>query len=632
MKILVRLQIALLLIMSTSCNKYLDIVPDNVATIDYAFRMRTTAEKYLATCYSFMPKLGDMYANPGMFGADELWLSKDKNWWNNWVTALGQQNVNNPQLDYWNGYNASTNLWMGISQCNIFLENIEKVPDMDEVEKRQWKAEVKFLKAYYHFFLLRMYGPIPIIDVNLPISASGEEVRVYRQPVDKVFDYIVRVIDDATIDLRKNVRDENSELGRVTMPIAKGFKAKVLVYAASPLFNGNTEYAGFSGKDGVVLFNSTVDQEKWSRALQACKEAIEVAHEMGHKLYEFEGSLQTKDISEDTRLALNIRGAITDRWNPEIIWANTGSTTRGLQVWSAPHVLEPAHIGVSEPNGSIGVTMKIADLFYSKNGVPIEEDKAFEYNDRYSLKVATEADKYQVKEGYSTAKIHFNREARFYGTLGFDGGVWYGQGRYDDKDPYYLQIKKEQIGGKEGISWHSVTGYYAKKYIHYTNTTVNQNTYTTTNWPWVMLRLADLYLLYAEAANEVGGPSVDAFQYLDLIRKRSGLPAVQVAWTAHSKNPQKPNTKEGLRAIIRQERGIELALEGERFWDLRRWKTAPEQLNKPIKGWDVDQVSSEAYYREKVLFNQRFSLKDYFWPIREHDLIVNKNLVQNPGW
>src|SRR5690606_17820135 len=91
-----------------SCSKYLDVVPDGVATIDYAFRMRMTAERYLATCYSFMPKLGDMYQNPGLFGADELWLSADKTWWNNWMIALGTQNVNNPVNDYWNGANNAT--------------------------------------------------------------------------------------------------------------------------------------------------------------------------------------------------------------------------------------------------------------------------------------------------------------------------------------------------------------------------------------------------------------------------------------------------------------------------------------------------------------------------------------------
>src|SRR5690606_6307364 len=138
--------------------------------------------------------------------------------------------------------------------CNLFLENIRTVPDMEEYEIQQWMAEVKVLKAYYYFYLLRMYGPIPIIRENLPISASGEEVRVSRQPVDDVFSYIVELLDESLAYLPDVVLDPVSESGRVTRPIAVGLKARVLVYAASPLFNGNTDYSNFRGKDGTLFF------------------------------------------------------------------------------------------------------------------------------------------------------------------------------------------------------------------------------------------------------------------------------------------------------------------------------------------------------------------------------------------
>lgn len=622
-----------LLLGSSSCQQYLDIVPDNIATIDYAFRMRSTAEKYLFTCYSFMPRGADYYANPGLFGADELWLSANKSWWANWQIALGTQNINNPVLDYWNGYNNATALWQAISQCNIFLDNLDKVPDIEFMEREQWRSEVKFLKAFYHFYLLRMYGPIPIVDKNLPISASGEEVRVFRQPVDEVVDYIVRTIDDAVIDLPLEVRNENAELGRITKPIALGIKAKVLILAASPLFSNNTEYGNFRNKNGTALFNLNGDsQSKWQLAAKACEEAIAIAEEVGYGLYEFELTQQTRNISEETRIQLNNRGTLTERWNKEIIWANTQSHTRTLQVWSAPRVLERSNMGNQEPNGSIAVTMKIAELFYSNNGVPIEEDITYNYANRFSLRTATADDRFKVKEGYTTAELNFDRESRFYGSLGFDGGTWYGNGRYDDTNPHYLQIKKDQIGGKVEVGWHSVTGYYAKKYINISNTSLNQTTYTSVNWPWVMLRLSDLYLLHAEALNEISGPNDKTFDYLDRIRAKAGLEGVKNSWTKYSKNPTKFTTKEGLRSIIQRERMIEMALEGERFWDLRRWKIAPDVMNSPIYGWDVDQATSEQYYRRKMLFAQKFTLKDYFWPLRESDLIVNKNLVQNPGW
>lgn len=623
--------VAVMLITLSSCNSYIDVVPDNVATLEYAFRMRTTAKKYLYTCYSFMPNLGNMQGNPGLYGADELWLSSDKTY-NNWMIARGEQNINNPYLDFWNGDRSGTPLWMGISQCNVFLEHIESVPDMEEYEKHQWIAEVKTLKAYYHFFLLRAYGPIPIMRENLPISASGDEVRVFREPVDEVFAYIVELLDEASEYLPLTVVDQNSELGRITAPIAVGLKAKVLTYAASPLFNGNADYATFSNEDGTPLFNSTYQVEKWEKAVTALKEAIDLSHSVGYQLYEFEPSFEARNVSDITKIQMNYRGTITERWNPEIIWANTNSTTRSLQLSATPRALDNSQIGYQEPNGNSGVSLELASMFYTKNGVPIEEDHTWNYNNRFNLRMATEAERYSIKEGYTTAEFNFDRESRFYGGLGFDGGIWYGHGKYDDEEAYWFEGKSGQFGGKTGISWHSVTGYYPKKLSNYTNTPVDRNNYTTTNYPWVLLRLGDLYLLYAEALNEMNGPTEEAYDYVNLIRAKADLPTIQESWTNYSTNPGKYTNKDGFRDIIHRERAIEMAMEGQRFWDLRRWKTAPSELNQRISGWDVDQETAEGYYRQKMLFDQSFGLKDYFWPLKERDLIVNRNLIQNPGW
>lgn len=614
------------------CDNFLDIVPDNVATIDYAFRMRATAEKYLATCYSYLPYLGNPNNNPAFFGADEFWLSNSYSYIFTFNIAKGEQNPNNPLIDFWGGYNGGMPLWQGISQCNIFLENIMKVPDMMEEEKRRWAAEVKFLKAYYHFYLLRAYGPIPIMRENLPISASGEEVRVYRRPVDEVFDYIIELIDESLINLSETIRDEHTELGRITLPIALGAKAKILTYAASPLFNGNKDYQGFKNQDGEDFFNADYDSGKWQKAVDACKEAITSAHDLGYELYEFKGSHATKNISRETQLKLSFRGVVTEKWNSEIIWANTSSTTQYLQEWCAPRALDASQMSYTGSNGSFGVTLKIAGLFYSKNGVPINEDTQWNYGNRFDLRIGTENEKYYIKKGYTTAEFNFDREPRFYAALGFDGGIWYGAGKFDDEDSYWIESKIGQFLGKQQAGWHSVPGYFAKKLIYYTNTSTSAELYKSENYPWVMLRLGDLYLLYAEALNELNGPNQEVYDYINKIRTRAGLPDVEDSWTDYSKNPNKYKTKEGLREIIHQERGIEMIFEGQRFWDLRRWKEAPQELNKPITGWDVDQETAKAYYREKILFFQTFSLKDYFWPMRERDLIINKNLVQNPGW
>jgi hypothetical protein len=614
----------------SSCSKYLDIVPDNIATIDYAFRMRASAEKYLFTCYSFLPEESSYNNSAGLFGGDEMWFVNNTGLTGAFNIAMGSQNTNAPRLDYWN---AIKPLWRGIRECNIFLENIQSVKDIGQIEKDQWEAEVKFLKAYYHFYLLTMYGPIPIMKENIPIDASGDEVRVFRRPVDEVVDYIVQLLDESAGNLPTVVRDENSELGRITRPIALGMKAKVLVYAASPLFNGNPDYASYTNKDGTHLFNSTYSSEKWAKAEKACLEAINLCHSLNMKLYYFEETSQTRNITPDLKTEMNSRNSFTERWNSEVIWANTGSPTRLLQIQATPKVLPPAALGNTITLANFAVPLKIASLFYTKNGVPIDEDLDWKYNNRYNLRVGAADTKYQIKEGYTTAEFNFDRESRFYSTLGFDGGIWYGQGNYDVTNLLWLETKSKQSGGKKGPAGHAITGYFAKKYIYYTNVaSTTANLYTTTDYPWVMLRLSDLYLLYAEALNESKGPGDEVYSYLNLIRSRAGLPGVQESWSQHSRNPAKFTTKEGLRDIIHRERAIELALEGKRFWDLRRWKEATTAYNSNISGWDMDQETAKDYYREKVIFNQTFSLKDYFWPIRELDLIVNKNLVQSPGW
>lgn len=629
---LTRIKIALLLLLPfAGCNKYIDVVPDNVPTFEYAFRMRSAAQRYLTTCYSFMPNLGTKAGNPAFFGGDEMWLATTETPANQMI-GRGEQNTNNPYSNFWNGTNSATNLWIGVSQCNIFLENIGAVPDMEKEEIEKWKAEVKTLKAYYYFFLLRMYGPIPVMRENIPIYASGDEVRVSRQPVDVVFNYIVELLDEAYELLPMVVDDPISELGRMTAPINRGIKATALVYAASPLFNGNTDYANFKDREGQLLFDQTYRAEKWEKAVQACKEAIDLAHSLGYKLYKYQTVSDNGNISEATKKQMNYRGSVTEEWNSEIIWANTNNTTRALQTNAAPRALNSDQREWQVARGATGGTMNIANLFYTRNGLPIDQDISWDYNGRFQLRTGTAAEKYNIRQGYTTAYFNFDREPRYYGGFGFDGGIWYGNQKYDDNNPWWLECKAGQYCGNLTPTFHSVTGIYIKKLINYRNTPVNKDTYSTINYAWPMLRLADLYLMYAEALNEASGPGDEVYQYLNMIREKAGIPTVQVSWDNYSKTPGKYTQRDGLREIIQQERTIEMAFEGQRFWDLRRWKTAPLHLNRPVMGWSITYADAERYYRPSIVFNRRFEFKDYFWPIREQDLVVNKKLVQNPGW
>lgn len=609
-----------------SCNSFLDVVPDNVATIDIAFNSRVNAERFFFTLYGYMPAHASI-ENPALLAGDEIWVNNFVS--ENWAglnIARGNQGVTNPFLDYWSNYD----IFVAIRDCNIFLQNINKPEDLDPFERNRWIAEAKFLKAYYHFWLLRMYGPIPILRENISVSDNIENVRIERRPVDEVVNYIVKLLDEAITDLPLVIENRGEELGRATKSIAASIKARVLMTAASPIFNGNDYYSNFTNSEGQNYINPNYSEEKWQIAMDACKEAIEFAKAGGHSLYTFPGSA-IYDLSDTTILKMSLRGAISERWNPEIIWGSTNPTASSIQNWSFVRVDPTAR---AEVLGSVksfwAPTLRMAELFYSDNGVPIEEDKSFNYDDRYSLETVGEDHKYYMKEGYQTITLHLNREARFYSSLAFDGSIIYGQGRLNDKDSWVVYGKSGQVSARFNNEHYSITGYWPKKLINQED--VLGNSYSQEAYPWPVVRLADLYLLYAEALNEVNGPSQDVYEYIDKIRTRAGLKGVVESWMLYSSSPSKPKTKEGMRDIIHRERLIELAFEGQRFWDLRRWMKMEEFMNSDIQGWDLDQKSAKEYYRPRTIETISYTKKDYLWPIAESDIIVNPNLDQAPGW
>ncbi len=623
-----------------SCeDTFLDVVPDNVTTLENAFKLRNEAQKYLFTCYSYIPKNGDAVYNIGMLAGDETWVAANRAAVTSYAfnIATGTQRKAQPYMNAWEGYYQAAGpadlypIFDGIRHCNVFLENVEnrtKVPDLTEGERLRWIAEAKFLKAYYHYYLMRMYGPIPVIRVNVPIDAPEDQIQVSREPIDQTVDYLVSLLDEASVALPPQIVDTQNELGRITKPVALGIKAELLLMAASPLFNGNSDMVGFNTKDGNPFFNTVYDATKWKRASDAAKEAIDAAEANGHKIFYKNDVAFT--ISQTAKTKLDITQAVTERWNDELIWANPNSRTYELQrICMMPLDNTIAH---TQARKILSPTLESAMNFYTKNGVPIEEDRTLTFGDVTELKEATAADKFNIKEGHRTSIINFNREPRFYADLGFDGSIFYKYDSGSDETKYYIKAKYQDYAGSSDAFDFNVTGYYIKKLINWEQHFGGGTLYKEYAWP--ELRLADLYLMYAEALNEVDGRSTDeVLQYVDAIRLRAGLTGVVNSWTNFSNNPNKYSTKEGLREIIHRERSIEMAFEGKNYWDIRRWKKASQEFNEAVKGWNVFGVSESSYYQIVTLSQQRFvSPRDYFWPIDETTLIQNPNLIQNPGW
>jgi hypothetical protein len=624
-------------------------VPDNVATIDYAFRDRAGAESYLAGCYYILPQIGHPANDPGLTGGDDTWVVVDAfansemgNF--NCFNIKRSQNTNSPYVNSWDGSNGGRGLFIAIRDCNIFLENIKNVgPDLGETERARWIAEAKFLKAYFHYWLLRCYGPIPLIKENLPVDASISDTKVYRDKFDDCVDYIVQLIDEAAPDLPLVIYDITNDLRRITQPIALSIKADCLVLAASPLFNDNPDLSGMVDNRGVNLMESAVSKkDKWERARQACKEAIDNVLSSGqHGLYDFTQSpfySSYSTLSDSSKLVMTLRTLFTDKWNREVIWGTNNSYSK----MTMPHFLV-SHATLSATEPTIAPTMRMIELFYSNRGVPIEEDETFDYADRFKYEPAPEDQQfYMLCDGkYLIAKINQRREPRYYANVGFDGGYWIGNGRKldfnqspSDQTAWVTRMLKGNPSGNYMGLRYSITGFIIKKGSHI-ETAVNSagTALTTASSTFPVFRLADLYLLYAEALNEcLDVPSAEVYQYVDIIRHRAGLEGVVDSWNKYSVFPDKPSTQAGMRNIIRQERMIELAFEGKRLWDLRRWLLSETEMNKPIRGWNIMGETPEDYYNIVTIYPLTFSKKEYLWPIRQGELLKNPNLIQNPGW
>lgn len=623
----------------SSCSDYLDIVPDKAQEIELMFERKEAAYRALATCYHYLPQEDGVYSTSA-FASDELTTPIAKE--TPGVELMrGKQSVDNPIMGLWNDTypygRMQESLFKAIRACNIFIENIDLVKDMKIEEKESWKSEAIFLKAYYHFLLFRQYGPIPIVDSNLPITASVEEVRIVRKPVDEVIDYIVSTIDLSITNLPIRITSSN-DFGRIDKLIAYSIKSRVLLYAASPLFNGNaTFYDTFKDKNGTKLFNTTYDKEKWKKALDAAEYAIQLAAANGVKMYEFEGivpTFDTLDIKQPEVQALyNYRYMFTERWNSELIWGNSNPVNDG-DWWSlqaASMMINPEASAQAAAWQWVSPTIQAAEAYYTKNGLPIDQDLTFKYANRFGLARVTDADKYHAMTGSTIMipNLHLGREPRFYASIGFDKGIYRTWGQ-----KWNLLMKKGETYGRRGnTNDYVISGYVLKKVCHPNSEGDAYNKLVT--YPWPIIRLAELYLNYAEAYNEYYGPDQKVYDALNNIRVRSDVPTVEAAWSNPllARTLDKHKSQDGLRDIIRQERRIELAFEGHRNFDVRRWLEGDQYFNNPVTGWSVDGSSTSTFYVVKTIGQRSFiTPRDYLFPIKYSEILVNSNLVQNPGW
>ena len=642
-----------------SCD-FLDVVPEKMGTIEYVFRERKDAIKFLATCYSYLPNDGSQSSSIGRTMGTEV-TTYFRNREAGVKITLDGNSKTSPQLHIWE------NMYRAIRDCNDFLDNVHLVRDLDGYEREKWIAEVKFLKAYYHWLLIQNYGPIILMKKTVPIDASPEEVRAYRAPLDECINYVIELMGEAinapvsetgeTMEppLPLVVDDEITEYGRITRPIAAAIRAKIMVHAASPFYNGNTMYENFKDNRGVQLWTGAYDAGKWTKAAEACREAIDICHEAGYHLYEYDPSLEyVVAPSEETRLIIQPSVMITTPLNKETIWEDTRNGTSDIEKYAMP-ALNSEFRRVSV-RSQLTPTLATAENFYSSNGVPIEEDKEWEangwYDNRYTTTVTDASTRLMIEPGFTVPYLNLHREPRFYGSMAFNGSKWFGAGyavpEKENPEDYQYTVKSYagdvtgNPAGRNGEQYYSCTGYFTRKLCSPKTYVITGGSFTAQRYLWPRIRLADLYLLYAEALNESQDTPTENIwkEWIDPIRKRAGLEGVAESWSKHSIYSEKYKTKDGLRNIIHQERVIELALEGHFYWDMRRWSGGSTtarydimtEMNKPIRGWNYDGTDALSYNQIRTVYSISYTMRDYLWPIKESDIDINPNLAQNPGW
>lgn len=621
----------LLLLSLSSCN-YLDIVPDEVVKNEDTYETPDLVRDYLYSCYSFLPTNRQISNNAYwmMCGAETSFYRKEM------FSTFNEGSYGPSYLhmttDTWSP------IWEGIRRCYMFLDILDKAQGLVEDDKQHYRGEANFLIAYYHFLSLRSYGPTCIIDKLYDPKQDASEYPE-RSSYDEVVDFINRKLDEAFPDLA--VSFSGSDYGRATKAVVYALKSRLYLYAASPLFNGNSEmYADFKSKqDGRNLISQEYSVDKWRKSAEITWEAITKLTELGYRLYDD----QDAGTPDDERPGLpnpaqrRIRYSVIDftRPNPEVIWADTREEGYyDIQNRSIPR--QPNYY-VYDGSGGIAPTLQMVEYFYTKNGLPIDKDKTFDYEGRYDIvemPVNYDGNDYSDESNGTSIKLHLNREPRFYANIGFHHGFFeitdY-DGALTNEDPakrvIVEELRNSDTHGRHNQDlYYSVTGYHNKKLVH---PAYNKDGYI--DYPLPLFRMAELYLNYAEALIEIGEDLETAKVYINKVRERAGIPDVDDAWNNFSTQPGYQNTQEGLREIVRQERLLEFYLEGYKFFDIRRWKIAEKWLGVPDLGLNVSADDDEGFFQVKeVPLTRRFHKGQYLMPIPMDETNKMPQLVQNP--
>ncbi len=636
------------LLTSPSC-KYLDsdAYIEEVNHLNEIWGTRKDIRATWATCFGFIPNFTDMagfWPFPG--SGDEGYAGRDQ--YTCLAFAQGKMDADNQLgLNYWEHF------YKAIRVCNTFLEKSGQANDnqLAEGEVEGYQNDVRFIRAYYYSLMLELYGPFVIVDHTIDYSST--DLPTTRATYEECVKFIIDELDGIISKLPDFADQLNSDFGRPNKAVAMAVKARVLLVAASPLVNGNADYLDFKTMEGTPFF-SVYDVNKWKLAADAYKAIIDlnqyelftVPAEAGVTvpLGDFEGnnvSWPNGPAGIDPYLSYkNLFAAQKGNyWNSEAIWqVNFANQTQALTQLGFPrgHKQSDA-IQITQ----ICASQELVDAFFMNNGNTITEEDHQLYSDLGPA--ATSDGHYVLGDGASNlSPIHtnwlkgqavpappsrcLNREARFYATIGFHGK---GYKQDDNGIPYYyVDYRAQTADGYIQTDRPSVrTGYNVSKWVGEDDT----RSWGSSAKQFPVIRLAEVYLGYAEALNESQPGDPHILTYLNIVRFRAGLPGY------------KSGSQEEIRNWIKQERFVEFAFEGgKRYFDSRRWKDADNfqrdswgnttGMSGALMGCNF-QSTDGGFYDRYAVDGYIFKKRNYFLPL-PYGEVANHwgELVQNPGW
>ena len=633
----------------SSCNDFFDAIPGEQYDLEDTFTNRSKTEQFLNNVYNYVPdetlerSARNTMSGIWTTGSLECKLSWDGNNGSEW--ASGATYAGSSWINFW-----YIEYYKGISRASTFIMNVDRCLEASAAQRKQWKAQARALRAFYYFMIFRSYGPFVILgEEPISLDISTADLLKERNTVDECVDFMVKEFDDAASELPD--RYDGSNLGRIDRAACKAFKAKMLLYAASPLFNCNADYASIvNPESGKQLFpqDKSQEQAKWEAARSAYKEFFD---EYGNtfSLYTEKTAEGKIDFYESYRKVTS--GVLYGIENKEQIFIRLADHDYRA------YETTPYHKGYDDNNGALrgglgfGVPQEMVDLYFMKDGRRIVDDtnyKEYEgvpsneylgWSSDYTDEVVPSRT-YFKSNSNQTLKQWANREPRFYTNITFHGSTWL---KTDTpRGEITTELTYNGNSGYANANWDApYTGYGMRKMSSKEGRS-GANRHCAT-----LLRLADMYLGYAETLSACDQRN-EAIKYVNKIRARAGIPGYGAVGTKDDNGfaciPYE-DTRDGVDKRIHRERLVELMFEWNHFFDVRRWKVADMAVGDdwiypkyhrggeggPIHGMAF-RSDAPAFFEKVVVETRTFLPKHYLFPIPDEDVRRNPKMVQNLGW